>query len=466
MTDTANQPPSGADDIGLEAGQVGKAGLVAMSISSFFPAVGIALVPFLMLSVTGPTGWLATVLAATVIILIGCAVVHFARRYVATGSLYSYIGEVFGPWSRYVTGAALLLGFASLLASLYLLFGVFVGSFLFSRGFEDAFSVGVQLSLGLVVLAISTGIAYRGLDTSVKVTITLAAVSVPLVAFISVVSAFKTGFDLSLQLDFSDFSIGDLLNATALVVAYLIGFESCAALAEETRDPKQSVPLAVMSVPVVLGGAFTVATVLQMPGLVASSEHLQQGMSAPAVVAMNAGLPGWVGEIADLLLAAAVLATLIAFVNYGSRFVLTLGKDGLLPRWTTVVHKAHHTPHFAQFTLSALAAVVAVAVTFYTGDTQKSYIIIAPVLVYAWVIPYALITLGVVVMAFRERRWPWLLMVASFLGGGGMIWTYVNSLVNPPEPPADAMSWITPVALVATILALGFVGRSRALREK
>ena len=95
----------------LEAGKLSGLSLASLSLTTFFPAVGIALVPLLVLSAAGPTAWQSSLLASIVVVCVGISVKAFARKYVATGSLYSYVGEVFGPWARYITGAALLGGF-------------------------------------------------------------------------------------------------------------------------------------------------------------------------------------------------------------------------------------------------------------------------------------------------------------------------------------------------------------------
>ena len=194
-----------------------------------------------------------------------------------------------------------------------------------------ALQFGPQVVIFAVAIALAAAIAFRGLDTSVLVAVTLAVLSLPLVVVITIASAWHNGLDLSHQFSFADFSISGTLKGVAVGTAFLMGFESCTALAAETRDPRRNVPLAVMAVPVMLGALFPIATILQVPGLAAASAQLEAGMSAPAALASQAGLGSWFATASDAVLAVATFAALIGFVNYGARFAMTLAEDGLLP---------------------------------------------------------------------------------------------------------------------------------------
>lgn len=443
----------------LETGHLSGRSLVSLSLASFFPAVGIALVPLLVLSTAGPTAWQSSLLASVVVVCVGIAVTAFARRYVATGSIYSYVGEVFGPWARYLTGAALLAGFVVAVGALAMVFGIFAGSFLFGRGMTNALAAGPQSLVTLVAIAVAFAIAYRGLDTSVLVAVTLAVISLPLVLVITIASAAHTGLDLSTQFDFGSTSLSSTLHGVALGAAFLIGFESCAALAMETRDPKRSVPLAVMSVPIVLGAAFPIVTLMQVPGLIGATDSLAAGVSAPSALALQAGLGSGVATATDVVLALATFASLIGFLNFGARFVMTLAADGLLPEQVAQVHPRHRSPHIA-LALVALGGVVVIgALLIATGDVVSAYYAVAPLVVYLWVVPYVLITLGAIALAFRDGRIRLALIVAAIIGGAGMTYAYVDGLINPPPAPADAMSWV--VIVVLLVVPLVFVASAR-----
>ncbi|WP_370185270.1 APC family permease [Rhodococcus wratislaviensis] len=439
----------------LETSRLSRRSLVSLSLASFIPAVGMGMLPVLMLSLAGPTAWLSATVAAVLVICIGRSVITFARRYVGTGSLYSYIQEVFGSWARYLTAAALMVSFVAQVGGVAATVGIFGGSFLEGRGVNDALGPVVQTVLLVAAIVVAGVVAYRGVDTSVRVAVTLAAVSVPLMAVITVASALHTGLDLGQQFDAQQFSIGGALKGVAAGAAWLVGFESCAAMAAETKNPTRNVPMAVMSVPVVLGTTYVVTTILQVPGLLAAEGRLSAGTSAPAALAEQAGLGSAVGAATDLVLAVASFAALIGFTNYGSRIAMAISEDGLLPAWVGAVHPRFHSPHRAVVALLILGFATIFALLLSTGDIVKAYSMIAPLVVYGCVAPYVLVSVGSVLVSRRVRELSPTVVVAATIGGAGMIWVYLNGWINPPAPPTDVTVW---VAIVVLAVMTAFIG--------
>ena len=436
----------------LEAGRLGRTALVSLSLSAFYPAVSLALVPFLVFTTAGVTAWQSSLLATLAVVYIGRAVIVFARRYVATGSLYSYIAEVFGPWARYLTGAALLGGYITVVTGAVAFVGVFVGSFLYSRGLTTALQFGPQAVIFAITLAGAAAIALRGLGTSVRIAVVLAVLALPLVVVITVASAHHTGLDLAHQFVF-DFSLSHTMQGIAVGAALLIGFESCAVLATETRDPLRNVPVAVMAAPVVLGGLLPIVTILQVPGLAAASDQLAAGMSAPAALAIQSGLGTSVATATDLVLAVASFASLIGFVNYAARFALALAEDGLLPDAIAHVHPRYHSPYVAIGALAVTGFAMGSGLVFWTGDIVSAYTPIATLIVYLWVLPYVLIAAGAIVLTVRAREFRPGLWIAAAIGAAAMAWSYLNGLINPPAPPAGSMAWVAVVVIAALVVA-------------
>jgi len=421
-----------------------------------------SLLPVLMLSLAGPTAWVSALVSAVLVICIGRSVIDFARRYVAVGSLYSYVGEVFGPWARYVTAAALLAGFAAQVAAIGACVGIFGESFLAAMGIDAGGGPLMAAMVPAASITIAAVIAYRGVDTSIRIAVTLAVLSVPLMVVISVVSAAHTGLNLDLQFAPQQFSISGTLQGVAAGAAWLIGFESCTAMAAETREPKRSVPIAVMSVPIILGGLYVICTVLQTPGLLQASAELEEGMSAPAALAVRSGLGTAVATSTDLVLAVACFAALIGFINYGARCILAIGEDGLLPAWTTKVHKEFRSPHLAVITISVAGFLCIGGLLIVTTGIADAYAMVANLIVYCWIPPYVLISIGSVVLLHRTSEVTATALLAAAIGTVGMTWTYLNGWLNPAPPPSDAMRWIT-VLVIGALAALVFLASRRSV---
>ncbi|MDN5851547.1 MAG: APC family permease [Actinomycetia bacterium] len=449
---------------GLDTGHLRGVQIIALGLVSYTPAVALATVPFLLVVTAGNGSWLGALLGAAAIGCVGVTVVTFARRFVVTGTLYSYIDHVFGPWARVLMGASLLLGYVALIAGVSMTTGVFAGSFLVSVGMESGLNAGPMAVTTTLAMIVAAALAYRGLDTSVRTAVVLTVLTLPITIIVTVAVAAQTGLQLPTQLSLDGATFGGIVNGVAAAAVFLVAFESSAALAAETRNPKRNVPLAVMSIPILLGGCYLVATLLQVPGLTSVSDALAAGMSPAAALAIHAGLGPGFALVTDAALAIANVASLIAFVNYGSRFVATLATDALVPSWLARVHPRHRSPTAAILALAVLSqAVLLVLVMVWPNELLTGvFPSISTLSVDLWLIPYVLICVGAVVLALRERTLTVGLAVSAVMGAGAMVWVYVNALINPPPSPVGAMSVVFAVAIATAFIV--FVVRERMSR--
>jgi amino acid transporter len=170
----------------------------------------------------------------------------------------------------------------------------------------------------------------------------------------------------------------------------------------------------------------------------------------------------------DLVLAVANLASLIAFVNYGSRFVATLATDGLLPRAVAKVHNRFRSPSVAVLLLAAAAqSCLLLLIWLYPDDLlTKVFPSLSTLTVYTWVVPWVLICLGSVVLHVRERRRRPLPILTALIGACATLWIYVNAIVNPPPPPVDEMSYVFLVAAGVTFAAFVVLDRRHSRRQQ
>ncbi|ELT44859.1 amino acid transporter [Arthrobacter nitrophenolicus] len=369
----------------------------------------------------------ASVVAFTVV---GLFITVFARRYIGTGSLYSYIRHVFGSWSPLVIAAAMIPGYIVVVMVLVVSLGLYVGSFLMSVGLSTAAGPEIQLVIYVLAALVAMGIAYRGLDVSVRSSVILTVVSVPVMLTITIATAFSGNVDLAGQLSLSDFTFNSFLQGLAIGSAFFIGFESSAALGAETQNPTRAIPRAIMVVPVVLGMAFLAATVIQVPTLVDSADQLALGVSPNSVLAEAAGV-GFLSNISDLVLAVAVFASLIGFFNYGSRVVVSAASDGLLPAALTNVSKRYKSPVAAIAFLGIPSLIGPPIMLWLTSSTPlEIYGYIATLLVYFWVIPYFLICIGGAVLLNRTSpRKSVLVNIGAVAASATVLWLYVNGIL-------------------------------------
>ena len=462
--------PKGAvhhEAVGLEAGHLNSAQIIALALTSQTPAVALATVPFLLVLTAGNGSWLGALIIAVTTACIGVSVITFARRYVGTGSVYSYMPHVFGAWGRLLVGATLSIGFIALIAGVLLLTGIFAGSFLVTIGVVSGLSPGVIAATSTGAIVIAAALAYRGLDASVRTAVVLTLMTVPIIVLITLAIGFHTGLDLNAQLHLEGASFSGIFQGVAAGAVFVVAFESSAALAAETKAPKRNIPLAVMSIPVVLGAAYLFTTLLQVPGLTAAMDAINAGLSPAAAMAQEAHLGDIIVKSIDLVLAVANLASLIAFVNYGSRFIATLAIDGLLPSSVARVHERFRSPTLAVVVLATAAQGCLLGLIWlYPNDLlTKVFPSLSTLTVYNWVVPWTLICLGSIVLQVRERRIRPLLVLAAVVGAAASLSIYANAIINPPAPPVGEMAYVFPIAAGMTFAGFFFLDRRR-LRQR
>jgi amino acid transporter len=89
---------------GLDRGHLSRPKLVALALTAMTPGMGMVLVPVLVFTYSGMASWTSLLIAMVAAMCIGATVTTFARRYVVTGSLYSYVSHALGGWARCITG--------------------------------------------------------------------------------------------------------------------------------------------------------------------------------------------------------------------------------------------------------------------------------------------------------------------------------------------------------------------------
>ena len=256
-----------------------------------------------------------------------------------------------------------------------------------------------------VVFTIVTGyIAYRGVTGS-----TLTAIWINIIQLVTLVIfsglaiwyrvanpqhatawAFSGGWDVIKPHSFS----GVLVQST-IAILILVGFESCTALSSETKDPKTTIPKAII-LSLVIQGLFAYL-IEYFAGSFMISDKLVNGSGATAVTGMAAaaasGAP--IGDLTKLIgdnllhgigfglmitmavtVGIAIIGTTLSCMNTAMRVTCGMADDRELPTMLSFMHGTFSTPHVALVTLiiatSAIAAVGVRSVVGLIGITLAS----------------------------------------------------------------------------------------------
>ena len=268
-------------------------------------------------------------------------------------------------------------------AALYASFGLFGAAFITElTGFSnDMLWLPLAIICGLIVWFL----IYRGIGVSTRTGVVLGVIEIGifLVVAVLLVANAETPVNTAVFIPAN----GDFLPAFQGMVFCLlafVGFEAAAPLGEETREPKRTIPRAVILSALLIGlfyiFCYYAATVYFGPDRM-QADFLGFADANPWGGMAEEVLPG----IGGLLVTFAIINSSLANANAGAiastRSIFSLGRGRLLPGWFAAVHPVHRTPVNAVHFQGAFAIVLAVLLGLLfqgeaTGGPLTTYVFI------------------------------------------------------------------------------------------
>ncbi|MFC5288551.1 APC family permease [Actinokineospora guangxiensis] len=293
------------------------------------------------------------VIAAVIAYCNAIASASLAAVYPTSGGTYIYGRERLGPWWGFVAGWAFVVGKTASCAAMALTFATYAvpGPEWLRR------AVAVAAVIGLAA------VNYRGVTRTaalakVLVTASLVALAVLVVA-ITVTGA--TTAD-NLRWDGHDGVYG-VLQAAGLLFFAFAGYARVATLGEEVRDPRRTIPRAIL---IALSITVVVYIAVGVTALLAAGPQDLAAATAPLVAAAEAAGVGGLAPVVGVGAALASLGALLALLTGVGRTCLAMSRHRDLPAWLSAVHPRYDVPHRAEV---ALAVVICAAVA--VGDLRE-----------------------------------------------------------------------------------------------
>ncbi|MFI8632386.1 APC family permease [Microbacterium sp. NPDC077663] len=430
----------------ISAGQALFFGLTALGIASVISGFGATLVV-----ASGNSSWLAMIIGAVVVFLLGFIVVRFSKRHLTTGSIMSYLDLEIGPRAGVLGGAALFVGYIAVMILFVGLSLIFLVSFLGGFGI-DMSSTPLQALLGAVLVAGCVLLARCGVTVSVNTSIVLGWICVPFAIFILIAAVVHSGIDFTAQLSLEGFSLETFIPGFILAYGAFAGFEGFTALAQETADPRRTIPKIVMSIIAVIAGVGIVSVFLTVPIMTANIDQVLAGAS-PLYLLSQVGQVGGLGTFTDALMFLASVGSLLAYITDAGRIFGTAGRDGILPKSLGHIHEKHRTPARAIAFVGTSGMLVFVAYLLITGEPiYLAFVNFALVTSYSWSVAYLALTWAGVVDGVRTRS-PWF-TTGSMIAGLVVLFALVMSVVS-----GNIAVPIVTLAVIAALWIAGIVSR-------
>ena len=318
-------------------------GLVYMVPLTIFSTYGI------VVELTG--GRLSAAYAAALIVMLFTARSYgrMAQAFPVSGSAYSYVSLSFGPGFGFMAGWSLLLDYLLLPMINYLLIGIYLNA---------AFPSVPPWLFMLISIAAITCLNILGITAIAKanfVVVGLQGLFIVLFVVLALVSVSGAGH-VDLLAPFTGVDGADglspILAGSAILCLSYLGFDAVSTFAEETRDPRRSIPRAIMLTTVVAGLIFLalayVSHLLLPVGTFANTD-------AAAIEVVGAAGGNILVAFFTAAYIAGSLGSALTSQASVSRIICSMGRSNVFPSILGKLHPRLGTPVLPILLTSAVA---------------------------------------------------------------------------------------------------------------
>ena len=308
----------------------------------------------------GDSLWLSVFFATIIAVLTGLSYAEFASMYPKAASSHTYVKETFPRREELAFISGWLIAFEGIAGAATAAIG-------FARYFVGIFSIDFALVplIAIIVIIILSFVNWWGVKESAILILIFTFIEAFGLVFVSVlglINPVRTSVDYFAVLDKENAFSLVLIGASIFYFAFT-GFELQPTLAEEAKEPRKTVPKAIILALLICSAlyllvAFTIVRIYNLPTLGEDDRRRK------AVLAYAAGEVG--GHVAFLLVASIALFstsnTVLGFLVSSSRLIYGLADERILPEKLARVHHKTRTPHYAVFA-SGIIAVLVIIIT-------------------------------------------------------------------------------------------------------
>ena len=386
---------------------VGLFGAAMMGLGSIV-GTGVFVSIAIGVSVAGVWALLAIALASIVAICNGLSSAQLAANHPVSGGTYEYGHRWCSPRIGFVAGWMFLFAKSASAAAASLGFSGYV---LQLAGVSDRSWLVPMALAGVALVTVITliGIRRTSLANSLIVAVTLTTLAFFVVAGLpnawanawpaEAISGATTGRPNPL-----DFSMANLLYATALMFVAYTGYGRIATLGEEISDPRRNIPRAIIvtllvSMLLYVSVGFVVVFANQGSGNItaALTKSASIGKAAPLhTIANGFGIP-WAGTVLAVGAITAMLGVLLNLILGLSRVLLAMGRRAEMPTQAALVAEKTGVPWVATLVVAAIIGLIVLV-----GDVQIAWSFSA----FAVLIYYSITNLCAIRMKPSERIFP------------------------------------------------------------
>jgi amino acid transporter len=291
-----------------------------------------------------------------------------------------------------------------------------------------------------------------GLKFGVRVTVALYAFEVILLLVMSITILVRGGHGGLSGTPFTwPHGSTDVLLTFSLAVLAFGGFEAAAPLAEETRNPRRNVPIAVIGAVLISGVIYVVGSYALVIAFGVGRTSALASDPNPFHTAAQAFIP-FVAPLITWIFLTSVTSSYVAANTQTSRVIFAGARGGLWTRSLAAVSPRFRTPARAAIAFVAPSIAIGVISTAFTDPgTASGFLSTYGIL--GLVIMYLVANVALIVEWARLRRRgvhknPWLWVVVPVIGVAVLAIPVWGDLRPGQASPFNTLPWLT-IALIA-----------------
>ncbi len=433
--------------------------MIAFGASNVAPAGAVVGGLVIVVSYAGFASPLVIILAFAASLCCATSIAEFARRLPSAGSLYTYSSRGLGWTGGFLTGWMMVFAYA-----LYVPAGISLTSAYASQLVSDVLHVTIDgWVLFLVILGAAVLVAYLGISTSASADLVLVAGEVGVIAALAITVLVKTtpGHYSAAVLSPASSPHGqltDITNAMIYGITAFAGFEAAAALGEEARNTRRSVPAATIGVVMVTGIFYLLVVVAETFGVGRHGIPSLTRYSNPlGLLASRYWSPSALWVI-DVVIVLTGLGFVIASLNVAIRVLFAMGRERALPGSLARL-SSRQTPAVSIGCVAMLTLVLGLPLTYADGGA-RTFAYLAGAGGLSVVLVYLAVNIAAI-RAFRTefrsefRLWRHLLLPATaavllLFPLWGILYPHARTLVG--LLPFAALGWLCLGAIAARVL--------------
>ena len=444
---------------GLQADALGLREVIMQAVSHIGPAAGTLTALAFVSTLAGVATPITIFFGGAVCLLVAIGLTQLARKIHGAGGYFTYIARTVGPRAGFIT------------AWLYFLYDPFVTGALFSWGggviesaMKQRWGWGVPWwAFSIAGIGLVGFLSWRGVKISAKVLVFAGLAEIAIfvaLGFTGLVDPGPGGVTLA---PFNPAEAPDF-NAVYLGIVFTVltftGFESVAPLAEETRNPRRNLPIAIIVSVLILMAyhAFTSWGILSGWGI--NDIETFGGSSAPV---FEFAERAW-GELWFLVLLAllnSIIAVCMATHNAATRVFYAMGRVGVLPKPLGKVHPVNGTPVNAILLQTAISTATAIGLGIVLG-AEENFFFVGIVLTLGLVVVYTMGNIGIFRLywgKFRSEFNPLVHLVIPVISTAALIWVAYKTVENlHVTDPQEYLDWTPIVTIAWFVIGLALLG--------